>query len=83
MRLTFLGSLLRSSPKASMQWSSRMRTSGHFQQEIVAGAQAEHAAQWQPEQWCRRLPVPVAMEIAAGRDVCGSAPGCTVVERGS
>jgi starch phosphorylase len=41
---------------------------GYFRQEIVDGRQVEHPAQWEPQQWCRRLPARVAVEIA-GRDV--------------
>lgn len=41
---------------------------GYFRQEIVAGGQVEHAAAWQPDPWCRRLPARVAVRIG-GRDV--------------
>lgn len=42
--------------------------SGYFRQEIAGGAQVEHAAPWDPQRWCRRLPARVAVQIA-GRDV--------------
>lgn len=36
---------------------------GYFRQEIVDGRQVEHPAEWEPSQWCQRLPARVAVRI--------------------
>lgn len=38
---------------------------GYFRQEIVDGRQVEHPAEWEPSQWCQRLPARVAVRIKA------------------